>query len=325
MDDITAQLKTLSISPLVEGEPHHYLLPALDLICTRTEAHISYEAPHDNEAWIRRRLVKEKAPVLFVGESCDRSLPTAFAQIHGSWDDIWASSAEKNFHIRTLSALLVGVEQRSARNVQFLLDTSQSLQYSQIWGITYRITAGNLRLGYDEIIHTDPVWQTQVTAIRQELSEATKTLNRKSERIVLNRLALVVDACNLKQSLASRDLVGIVPNGVRLTQNIWFQCPWRQYPGSTATLIQECIKSPAAVQKCGDPIFLGLTAHSRYSHRYGIEDMKDLARRLGYEIFIDESFMRCAIDAGYKHESVTGQDIHDLILDYHQTFVFVKR
>lgn len=77
------------------------------------------------------------------------------------------------------------------------------------------------------------------------------------------------------------------------------------------------------MQKSGDAIFLGLTAHTNYCDDYELDAAKACAHSLGYEIFMDECFIRHAIDAGYKHEGLL--DIHDFILDYHQTFVFVKR
>ncbi|KAJ7197711.1 hypothetical protein C8J57DRAFT_1545868 [Mycena rebaudengoi] len=44
----------------------------------------------------------------------------------------------------------------------------------------------------------------------------------------------------------------------------------------------------------------------------------------GYEIFMDEWFTLHAIDAGYEHESVV-KNIHELLINFHRTFVLVKR
>jgi hypothetical protein len=150
--------------------------------------------------------------------------------------------------------------------------------------------------------------------MRHKLSELTNALDSKSHDEVAARLFLVVDATRLETSIQGP------------TRNIWFQCPW--IPGNTAKLLEGFISSAAAVQKSEDAVFLGLTARAEYCGKYGLDNLKKVARRLGYEIFMDTWFIRHAIDAGYKHESVATadkRDIHPLLIDHHQTFVLVKR
>jgi hypothetical protein len=53
--------------------------------------------------------------------------------------------------------------------------------------------------------------------------------------------------------------------------------------------------------------------------------LKEVVCRIGYEIFMDEWFILHAIDVGYKHGGVATTDIHRYLIDYHQTFVLVKR
>lgn len=77
------------------------------------------------------------------------------------------------------------------------------------------------------------------------------------------------------------------------------------------------------MQKPGDAIFLGLTAHGDYRDCYGVDELKALAKGLGYDsMHVDECFIRHAIDAGYTH--IGKKDIHHYIIDYHQTYIFVK-
>ncbi|KAJ7106821.1 hypothetical protein C8R43DRAFT_906081, partial [Mycena crocata] len=239
----------------------------------------------DNEAWITRRLIELKEPILFVGESPSRSLAVPLAVMRGSWDGIWASSEQANAH-RAPEDLIKLTKVRSGANAKFLGETRKF---------------------------------KDVDDMRLALSAATDRLDAKSKDAIIKRLFLVIDAENLASAMArlARDPRLSAPP----TRNIWFQCPWRS--GETARLIRRFIESAAAVQQSGDAVFIGLTALSRYTRQYALEDLKVVARKLGYEIFIDECFIRYAIDAGYWHEGV--RDIHDYILDYHQTFVFVKR
>jgi hypothetical protein len=152
--------------------------------------------------------------------------------------------------------------------------------------------------------------------MRHKLSELTNALDPTSHDEIAARLSLVVDATRLNTSIQGP------------TRNIWFQCPWispQDNTTTTAKLLEEFISSAAAIQKSGDAIFLGLTAHTEYRDEYDLDNLKEVARRLGYEIFMDEWFILHAIDAGYKHGGVATTDIHRYLIDYHQTFVLVKR
>ncbi|KAJ7146970.1 hypothetical protein C8R44DRAFT_724665 [Mycena epipterygia] len=252
----------------------------------RTEPRISYSSYNcNNEAWIRHRLIDSKEPILFVGESKNRSLPVALAIMRESWDGVWASSLYKE-ETQRLPALLASAQDRSQMNA----------------GIAF-------------LIKKSSPWKS-VPEMRHKLSELTNALDPKSHDEVAARLFLVVDATRLQTSIQSP------------TRNIWFQCPWisrNDNITTTAKLLEEFISSAAAIQKSGDAVFLGLTARTEYRDGYDLDNLKKVARRLGYEIFMDEWFILHAIDAGYKHESVATTDIHRLLIEYHQTFVLVKR
>jgi hypothetical protein len=85
-----------------------------------TEFHISHSLSNcNNEAWIRHRLIDSKEPILFVGESKNRSLPVALAIMRESWDGIWASSLDKR-ETQTLPALLASAQERSRINSRIL-------------------------------------------------------------------------------------------------------------------------------------------------------------------------------------------------------------
>ncbi|KAJ7914952.1 hypothetical protein B0H13DRAFT_1610980 [Mycena leptocephala] len=247
-----------------------------------TEPRISYSSSNsNNEAWIRYRLVDSKEPILFVGESENRSLPVALAIMRESWDGIWASSLDKE-ETQRLPALLAIAQRHSQMNAGFTGRRSES---------------------------------QSVQEMRHKLSELTNALDPKSHEEVEARLSLVVDATRLETS-------------IQRIRNIWFQCPWISRNNSattTAKLLKSFISSAATIQQSGDAVFLGLTARTNYRDAYDLENLKKVARSLGYEIFVDEWFIRHAIDAGYKHKSVTDTDIHEFLIDYHQTFVLVKR
>ncbi|KAF7359723.1 hypothetical protein MVEN_00696900 [Mycena venus] len=245
------------------------------------EPRISYSSDNsNNEAWIRHRLIDSKEPILFVGESENRSLPVALAIMRESWDGIWASSLHKE-ETQKLPALLAVAQRQSQMNTGF----SDRRKKSSPW--------------------------KSVQEMRNKLSELTNALDSKSHEEIEARLSLVVDATRLKTS-------------IQRMRNIWFQCPWIS-PTTTAKLLESFISSAATIQQSGDAIFLGLTTHTKYRDAYDLENLKKVARSLGYEIFVDEWFIRHAIDAGYKHKSVKDIDIHMYLIDHHQTFVLVKR
>ncbi|KAF8209995.1 hypothetical protein K438DRAFT_1753603 [Mycena galopus ATCC 62051] len=247
------------------------------------EPRISYNG--NNEAWIRYRLIDSKEPILFVGESWNRSLPVALAIMRESWDGIWASSLYEE-EIQELPALLLSAQGRSKMNAEFAGRSKKSSP-----------------------------WKS-VPEMRHKLSELTKALDPKSQDEVVARFSLVVDAIRLKLGIQGP------------TRHIWFQCPWILRSNSmttTAKLLEGFISSAATIQQSGDAVFVGLTAYTLYRKAYDLDNLKNVAHRLGYEIFMDEWFILHAIDAGYKHESVSTTDIHRLLLDHHQTFVLVKR
>ncbi|KAJ7085873.1 hypothetical protein C8R44DRAFT_893739 [Mycena epipterygia] len=306
--------KALTVSPPVQGITHSSESPnrdneALTVSPPVEDIIISYDSSKcNNEAWIRQRLVDAKEPVVFVGQSSNRSLPVALAIMRGSWDGISAGSSD-GLATQSLSRIVEMAGERSQKNALFLEDPGQTR---------------NRRNGYSTFIHTGPLWQQVVDGMRQTLSQSTARLGLQPQQDVLRRLSLFIDATRLRDSFSSTEQadhrVGLLP-----TRNIWFQCPWvsMQQQGETAKLLCDFLRSAATVQKSGDAIFLGLTAHGRYCNEYKLDDAKTCARSLGYEIFMDEGFIRHAIDAGYEHEGL--YPIHDYILDYHQTFVFVKR
>jgi hypothetical protein len=91
-------------------------------------SHASFNC--NNEAWIRHRLIEAKEPILFVGESKNRSLPVALAIMRESWEGIWASSQYKE-ETQTLPALLASAQDRSQSNGGILFRRSESTFGSQ--------------------------------------------------------------------------------------------------------------------------------------------------------------------------------------------------
>ncbi|KAF7362853.1 hypothetical protein MVEN_00635100 [Mycena venus] len=125
----------------------------------------------NNEAWIRHRLIDSKEPILFVGESQNRSLPVALAIMRESWDGIWASSLYKE-ETQRLSALLASAQDRSQTNA----------------GILFRLKKSS-------------PWKS-VPDMRHKLSELTNALDPKSHDEVAARLSR--RRCDKAQNLISR-------------------------------------------------------------------------------------------------------------------------
>ncbi|KAJ6521104.1 hypothetical protein DFH09DRAFT_1330317 [Mycena vulgaris] len=109
------------------------------------------------------------------------------------------------------------------------------------------------------------------------------TQDSESHEEVAAQLSLVVDATRLKSSIGGP------------TRNIWFQCPWISRDNdiaTTAELLEDFIFPAAAIQKSGDAVFLGLTSREEYRDEYDLDNLKRVVRRLGYEMFMDEGFIR---------------------------------
>ncbi|KAJ7441589.1 hypothetical protein FB451DRAFT_118332, partial [Mycena latifolia] len=104
MDKLTADFGKLAVSPVEDNR-------------------VCHNFPNcESESWIRRRLVDGKGPIVFVGESMDRSLPIALATMRGSWDDIWTGSRARYevFTGKTLGDVLAGAGRRSRYNTILL-------------------------------------------------------------------------------------------------------------------------------------------------------------------------------------------------------------
>ncbi|KAJ6539808.1 hypothetical protein DFH09DRAFT_929988 [Mycena vulgaris] len=262
-----------------------------------TEPRIAYSSYRSNhEAWIRHRLIDSKEPILFVGESKNRSLPVALAIIRESWDRIWASSLYKK-ETQRLPALLACAQDRSHINA----------------GIIFRLSESRVHF-------REPINLIEIYAQR------SRRLGSRCQRCDRNYPS---SQTNSIQSLTTRSRHSCLKTSNQgPTRNIWFQCPWiscKDNITTTVKLLEGLISSAAAIQKSGDAVFLGLTALTEYRDGYDLDNLKKVARRLGYAKFMDEWFILHAIDAGYEHESVATTDIHRLLIDSHQTFVLVKR
>ncbi|KAJ7445410.1 hypothetical protein FB451DRAFT_1189082, partial [Mycena latifolia] len=119
--------------------------------------------------------------------------------------------------------------------------------------------------------------------LRKKLAKITGELDASAQKDVVKRFSLVIDAgeswpvLNLFRASASPQATTHPFHDPKYMDFIW---------------------SAAAIQQSGDAIFLGLTAHQWYNRKYDLEGLKPVAHELGYDIFMDECFIRRAIDAG---------------------------
>ncbi|KAJ7061561.1 hypothetical protein C8F01DRAFT_1286296 [Mycena amicta] len=266
--------------------------------------------PFKSASWIHDVLVKNQEPILFVGESDNRSLPIAIAAMRGSFNGIWASSFEGFWDLWPVSAL--------EDSMKAMLERAKG------------------RVEYNAEQRVD--WIRDIERSRklfETLSQLIDSLAEKSLADIGRRFSLRIDATNLPElnipiPVTHESSPSPDPEPISLTRetlrNIWFQCPWSS---STETLISGFIRCASRRQIAGDAIFLGLTTHEKYRGEY--PDIKELAHEAGYAVLPqqDRKFIQSAIDLGYVHQKPPGNwdkvyKIDKNLLPFHVTYIIVK-
>ncbi|TDL24033.1 hypothetical protein BD410DRAFT_133171 [Rickenella mellea] len=242
--------------------------------------------------FLYERLVdKSKSqPVVFIGESDNRSMPIALAVLRGNLEGIWATSR-------------LPVEPWTFSGFEELLEK--------------------------QIAQAKINWELKKPPMSDvDRGKATKPFNAFKEYLangdgtrvenLLERFVEGADATDLRSSF----------DGLKPTNNIWFQCPWPHgndgfYPD---TLLKWFVRSAAEVQAPGDVLIIGLTTHTDYAHKYKLEGFMEYATRCGYEHLVEDSdFIGQLLDLGYLHVGWRGADIHWKLFNYHVTHVFKKK
>ena len=111
---------------------------------------------------------------------------------------------------------------------------------------------------------------------------------------------------------------------------IWFQCPWSIDPGQ---LIHDFLTKTAPKLFHEDSyICVGITKHSDYVRKYKLESLMrdvwamDKVLHSYYEfVGADDDLIYQILGFGYRHQSLSQNDIHDYIRDHHLTLVFQRR
>ncbi|KAJ7061795.1 hypothetical protein C8F01DRAFT_1286871 [Mycena amicta] len=274
---------------------------------------------NSEDTWLYQHLVNDQESILFVGESSNRSLPLALAFMRGSSSGIWASSLHEPWDTASTDP--------SQKKEQFalILEKAGERQYRS-WPIS-----GKWRPGYDRDVHDNSKYQRHALELISKFSDSPASLKDLEARFNLR-----IDATDLRgestRILLHPRLVE-APETLPPMHIIWFQCPWAETQAHQS-LILDFFTSAAEVQEHGDSLIVGLTAYNGYPYRYADKYklgkdfilMKQHARELGYESLpVDRDFIRGAIDVGYTHRTAFSKQIHDLILHWHETYVFVKR
>jgi hypothetical protein len=125
----------------------------------------------------------------------------------------------------------------------------------------------------------------------------------------LGSLTLKIDVYRMRENIASygNDLLPHTPKGI-----IWFNFPWNGQKTTHQLLIQFVSKA-AGLQCEGGIVLIGTTKNSRYIGNYGWDALFQHAKLMGYNVHYEDRFFiakDCALDFGYHHVAVTGNDVH---------------
>jgi hypothetical protein len=206
-----------------------------------------------------QRLIVNSEPILFVGESPNRSHTLAFATMRGSLEGILSTSLNAS-HLCTRELLLKMLEKQQLR------------AFSQ--------EEGGLSAMYDCTFQIYILPAPHSTAAKFDaFKEFADKLEGNSDHF-LRQVFCNADAAKLEQFVESR---GEKPAEVK---NIWFQCPWQEQNsnGSTDGLLCNFFKSASTIQNIGDFVYIGIFNESFHRHyKYYLSSVVGAAKACGYE------------------------------------------
>lgn len=235
---------------------------------------------------IRKLLVDEKQPILFIGESPSRSLPIALAALRGGIDGIFVSREDDDCRAKNkISALRQLINEQKGR----------------VRGLTQGVFA----------ILINTLCFCQLFSVELYLNGLAS--NNSTD---VDNWFLQADARSLQHFVQFNRSA---PHGV-----IWFQCPW--FRNSTALLLRDFVESATKIQMPGDFLVLGLISKEATFRKYEFDEFLNTARKTGYTHVKDDTvFIKECIQYGYKHHSNSGRDYHESFKSSHVTHIFVKR
>jgi len=208
------------------------------------------------EKSIMDRLVKNKEPVLLLGESHTRALSIALAVMRRSLEGIWATSYSNNrepplWECNYFKAKVLQIaKERASKNAK------NGLSY-----FTKKIICRIILVGPGT---------TLPPKIQRNFVEFEQYLEDLEDQDLVKNLCLEGDATKLE---CINVAWGTRPH------IIWFQAPWLPH-GKLPGLLENFFKSASEFQDVGDIIILDLTTNDFFRPRYG--EYEDAASEHGY-------------------------------------------
>lgn len=228
-----------------------------------------------------QRIVNENRPVLFVGEGTF-SFSLAVAALRSVGDDTIKATEITMNKVDDFSELALNISEDNNLRKDILLHFRKKEINETLLSNLQRALESNLNLD----------------------------LNAEEKLDIVNRY-LRLQGFSPEYGVDARKLNAFSQSPCK--ENIFFQCPWK-YPGDTAKLLCNFLKSAAAIQDQGHYIFIGYDTGS-YVGTYDLVGFKNLAAELGYDCLPDDVFLQQeAKRFGYYHFSHSGFDLNDSLI-----------
>ena len=176
--------------------------------------------------------------------------------------------------------------------------------------------------GRDVLLPPDPkvVRQTCLDNVNDKFPKSLLLKEHPTPREILESIPPGEFYCGI-------DARDIPPHLIPHRGVIWFQCPWDDDP---SWLIRSFLLNTAPKLVHEDSyICVGITRHKEYFWRYRLDSIlhnEDLEVVKNYEFLgADDDLIYQILGFGYRHQSLTGKDIHDFIRDHHLTLIFRRK
>jgi hypothetical protein len=205
-----------------------------------------------------RRLIINSEPILFVGESPNRSHTLAFAIMRGSLEGILSTSLN-NSHECTHEWL-----HRTMLLRGFFLSRAK------------------LEGGLSAVHHGGCEFQIYILPVSQSIFPDFDAFGKYVDGLkgghLLRQVFCNADPTQLRQFVERR---GEKPAEAK---NIWFQCLWQDWnspSGSTRAMLCNFFKSASNIQDIGDFVYIGI--FDEPSNRHDFSQVVEVAKACGYE------------------------------------------
>ncbi|KAJ7148796.1 hypothetical protein C8R43DRAFT_1107972 [Mycena crocata] len=256
--------------------------------------------------YLFQRLVTEKEPLVFLGESPTRALSVSFAVMRGSLKNIWATRYNVEGDTFWSRSNFPGyIEQSRARG------KANARLLWEYWRLT-----NDTDTKYDKFI------------------ERCKSSSTEMDR--LPNFALSADARHLL-GFFNRYNLHHLPQ-----KHIFFQCPWNGVV--TGYLLQDTLRSAAHIQKPGDLLLFGLIEtrleaygsnitqfrkelYAKYEIAYRVSALQSCALEYGYKpLNKDQDLIKRCFFFGYHHWTEAPWDLNHYMIQHNELviYTFVK-